>query len=121
MNLKRAAMIIIPIILLGVALGLGVYFMFFRNTKKEGWSKYVLRKWDAASNSWKCPEGTKDMGDKWNPDKNWDRQCKVSKGSKFVAFIQEWGQSENSETCPKGYFKTGKSGNRACQKNDGEW
>lgn len=113
MNIKRAATIIIPIILLGIALGLGAYFLFFRKTaKKEGWSKYLTRQWSPDSNSWVCPAGYRDTGRQ-------DKQCKVNKNTKFADMI--WDESRGGSVCPKGFRKTGKEGNRACQKNDGEW
>ena len=115
MNLKRAATIIIPILLLGVALGLGVYFLFFR---KEGLKfktkKYTARRWDSAINDWACPEGTTDTGLNWG-DEHGERQCKVNKNSKFVGFYQKIGDL-NADNCPAGYAKTGETGSRACQK-----
>ena len=47
MNPTRALTIIIPILLLGVALGLGVYFLFFRKSggQKEGYPKLKIPAW----------------------------------------------------------------------------
>ena len=114
MNLKRAATIIIPIILLGVALGLGVYFLFFRKTGKEGYSKYTKRQWvgtEVTENGWACPSGYKDMMEKASGDK----QCKVNKNTKFAGKI--WDEARGGSVCPKGFDDY----NGRCVKQKYQW